>query len=82
MLLLDLAPRPFEDSNTDGYIVNRYVKPPHRRRGLGPRLLDECQHAAHELGLRKLMLVATDDGLPLYRRNDFGPNDRWLEWQA
>jgi GNAT superfamily N-acetyltransferase len=79
MLLLDLAPRPFEESNTEGYIVNMYVAPPFRRRGIGQRLLDECEHAARELGLRKVMLVATDDGLPLYRRNGFVPNDRWME---
>lgn len=81
MLLLDLAPRPFESSNTDGYVVNMYVEPAYRRRGIGQRLLGECQRAARDLDLRKLLLVATDDGRPLYLRSGFDPADGWMEWK-
>ncbi len=81
MLLLDLAPRPEDTSGVDGYIINMYVAPNHRRRGLGRQLLAACRREADQLGLRRLLLYATPDGKPLYERAGFEPNPNWMELQ-
>lgn len=79
MLLLDLAPRPEDQSGNEGYIVNMYVLPGHRRAGIGRTLLDACLAAAREVGLRRLVLYATDDGRPLYAGVGFTQNAAWME---
>jgi hypothetical protein len=38
-------------------------------------LLEACLEIAHEVGIRKLYLRATDDGRPLYERAGFAPSD-------
>ena len=79
MLLLDLAPRPEDTSGVEGYIINMYVAPAHRRRGLGRQLLAACRRGADQLGLRRLLLYATPDGKPLYESAGFEPNPNWME---
>lgn len=79
MLLLDLAPRPEDVSGVEGYIINMYVAPSHRRRGVGKQLLGACRAAANELGLRRLVLYATPDGRPLYAGAGFRSNSNWME---
>lgn len=79
ILLLDLAPRPEDTSGVDGYIINMYVAPAHRRNGLGRQLLAACRREADQLGLRRLVLYATPDGKPLYESAGFEPNPNWME---
>jgi len=79
MLLLDLAPRPEDASGHEGYLINMYVDPAHRRGGVGRELLTAVRRCAEELGLRRLVLYATDEGRPLYERAGFGPNEQWME---
>jgi GNAT superfamily N-acetyltransferase len=79
MLILDLAPRPEDRSGREGYIINMYVDPGYRWRGIGRSLLERCLAAAEELRLRRLLLYATDDGRPLYARTGFAPNPSWME---
>ena len=43
-----------------------FVRADWTRRGLGRRILEECESAARREGFRKLALVATLPGLPLY----------------
>ena len=79
MLLLDLAPRPEDTSGVEGYIINMYVAPAHRRHGLGRQLLAACRREADELGLRRLLLYATPGGKSLYEGAGFKPNPNWME---
>lgn len=79
MLLLDLAPRPEDASGLEGYIINMYVVPQHRRHGVGRKLLAACRREADELGLRRLLLYSTPDGRPLYESAGFEPNQSWME---
>ncbi len=79
MLMLDLPPRPEDASGREGYLINMFVVPAHRRRGVGRELLDECRRSAEQLGLRRLQLHATDDGRSLYERAGFTKNPRWME---
>ena len=79
MLLLDLAPRPEDRSGREGYLINMWVAPPQRGHGIGRALLEACRAEADQLGLRRLLLYATDDGRPLYESVGFHPNPTWME---
>jgi GNAT superfamily N-acetyltransferase len=48
-----------------------FVHPSQARRGLGRRLFERCAAAAHAAGYRRLELVATLPGVPLYRALGF-----------
>ena len=48
-----------------------FVRPDWTRRGLGTRILDACEAAARAEGFRRMALVATLPGAPLYRRFGF-----------
>ena len=63
MLLLDLAPRPEDTTGAEGYIINMYVEPDERRRGIGSELLSVCLASARDMELRRVLLNA-DRGRP------------------
>ena len=48
-----------------------FVRGNHARRGLGTRILEACEAAARAEGFRRLALMATLPGLPLYERFGF-----------
>jgi len=53
-----------------------FVHPDWARRGIGRRLLDACVAAAHAAGFRRLELMATLPGVPLYEAGGFAPVER------
>ena len=50
-----------------------FVRADWTRRGLGRRILEECELAARREGFRQLALVATMPGVPLYLAYGFRP---------
>jgi GNAT superfamily N-acetyltransferase len=52
-----------------------FVRADWTRRGLGRRIIDECEAAARAEGFRRLALVATLPGVPLYLACGFEPRD-------
>ena len=54
-----------------------FVDPAWARRGLGRRLYDQCVTAARDAGFRRLTLVATLPGEPLYRALGFTADERF-----
>ena len=48
-----------------------FVHPRHARRGIGAMLIDACERAARAEGFRRLELMATLTGIPLYERRGF-----------
>ena len=50
-----------------------FVRGDWTRRGLGRRILEECEHAARREGFARLVLMATLPGVPLYRAYGFEP---------
>ena len=50
-----------------------FVRADWTRRGLGRRIIDECEAAARREGFRRLALVSTMPGLPLYLACGFEP---------
>lgn len=63
----------------EGYILNVYTLPEHRRRGHAVRMMDALLECAQERGIR-LTLLATDDGRPLYEKLGFSHDDRTYRW--
>lgn len=53
-----------------------FVAPSHARRGLASRLMEHCATAAWQAGFRKLTLLSTLAGEPLYRTFGFVADER------
>jgi GNAT superfamily N-acetyltransferase len=79
MLAIDVSPRPEERRTLEGHILNVYVVPHGRRRGVGRALVDAAVAAAPRLGMRRLSLHTTDEGRPMYTDMGFAPNADRLE---
>jgi predicted N-acetyltransferase YhbS len=54
-----------------------FVRADWTRRGLGRRILDECENAARRAGFRELFLVASLPGRPLYLAYGFKPLEEY-----
>src|SRR5690349_11829839 len=63
--------RPLDPKREPARVRAMFVSPQWTRRGLGRRILDECERAAAAEHFRELYLVATLAGLPLYRACGF-----------
>jgi GNAT superfamily N-acetyltransferase len=77
-LLRAVPPRPEDPGTVEGYVINLYVPPAHRRRGIGQLLFDACLEHARRERYRRLVLHFTDDGRPIYERAGFVADERWL----
>ena len=71
--LSEQMPHPATLTTTRAHIVNVYVEPAHRRRGLARKLVHTvlmwCQHQ----NVRVITLQASDEGRPLYESLGFKP---------
>lgn len=56
-----------------GYINQLYTLPVFRRRGIGARLLRRAHQEANHLGLRHMVLLASEMGMSLYRHAGYEP---------
>lgn len=63
--------RPLDPSSEAARVRAMFVRGDWTRRGLGRRILEACEDAARGEGFRKLALVATLPGVPLYRAYGF-----------
>lgn len=60
------VPEPLDPATEPARIRAFFVAPEHARRGIGRLLLDACADAARAAGFRRLELMATLPGVPLY----------------
>jgi GNAT superfamily N-acetyltransferase len=79
MLLHPRLPSPRLVSATEGYILNVYVDPPWRRRGIATALMRAALERARELGLARLRLHTTEAGRPTYAHAGFRPREDEME---
>jgi GNAT superfamily N-acetyltransferase len=79
MVLSHVPPRVTDHTTLEGYIINMFVEPQHRRRGIAQQLLDACVAKGEELQLRRLFLHATAAGRPLYEKAGFATSDSWMD---
>jgi GNAT superfamily N-acetyltransferase len=72
MLLVDWPPHPLHpDTNQRGYLLNVFVEPESRRRGLAHGLIERCLAEAERRGIRVVTLHASDAGRPVYEKFGF-----------
>jgi len=72
MLILDWPPHPFDPSGEiRAYLLNVYVDPRYRRKGLARRLVDGCLAEARRRDICVVTLHASQEGAPLYDQLGF-----------
>ncbi len=72
MLLLDWPPHPLDPEGTvRGYLLNVFVEPAYRKRGLARELVQLCLAEARARGIGVVTLHASDEGRPLYESLGF-----------
>ncbi len=75
LLVLDWPPTHRDAETVRGYILNVYVEPGHRRRGLARDTTEACLAACRAHGIRVVTLHAADAGRKLYERLGFTPTN-------
>jgi ribosomal protein S18 acetylase RimI-like enzyme len=72
MLILDMPPQPLDPEGTlRGYLLNVFVEPAYRKRGLARELVQLCLDEARRRKIRIVTLHASDAGRPLYESLGF-----------
>jgi GNAT superfamily N-acetyltransferase len=56
-----------------------YTHPNHARKGVGRLILSPCEDAARSEGFKRMELVATMSGEPLYRACGYEPLERFMD---
>jgi GNAT superfamily N-acetyltransferase len=79
--LRPLLPRPECRRAPEAIILNMYVQPAHRRRGLARRLLEAMLDWCRSQNIVRIVLHPSDQGRPLYESMGFQPTGelRWRE---
>jgi ribosomal protein S18 acetylase RimI-like enzyme len=79
LLVLDWPPHPFDPSSEHrGYLLNVFVDPEFRRRGLAHALVDRCLAEAHRRRLRVVALHSSDAGRGIYDALGFRTTNEML----
>jgi ribosomal protein S18 acetylase RimI-like enzyme len=69
LLILDWPPHPFDpEGELRGYLLNVYVEPEYRKRGLAHELVERCMGEARRRGIRVVTLHSSQAGRPIYER--------------
>ena len=72
LLILDWPPHPFDpEGELRGYLLNVYVEPEYRRRGLAHELVERSMAEARRRGIRVVTLHSSQVGRPIYERLGF-----------
>jgi ribosomal protein S18 acetylase RimI-like enzyme len=72
LLILDWPPHPFDpEGELRGYLLNVFVEPAYRKRGLARALVEECLAEARRRNIRVVTLHSSQAGRPLYERLGF-----------
>ena len=69
-------PEPLDPANDAARIRAMYTDPDFTRQGVGRLIMDLCEAAAHAHGFRKVEMMATLSGEPLYRACGYLPIER------
>ncbi len=79
LLLRSTPPHPDNLRTVEGYVINMYVAPSHRRGGIARQLLEALMRTARDRGLRRVSLHAKEAGRPLYEQNGFATDRSWMQ---
>jgi GNAT superfamily N-acetyltransferase len=79
LLVLDWPPHPLDPtSDHRGYLLNVFVEPDYRKRGMAHALVDLCVEEAHRRGLRVIALHTSDAARPVYESFGFRSTSEML----
>lgn len=79
LLILDWPPHPFDPAGENrAYLLNVFVEPDYRRRGLARALVELCLAEARRRRIRVVSLHASAEGRPLYEQLRFRPTNEML----
>jgi ribosomal protein S18 acetylase RimI-like enzyme len=79
LLILDWPPHFLDPHGTQrGYILNVFVEPEYRKRGLALDLTQECMAEAQRRGIRVIALHASKKGQPVYEKLGFTTSNEML----
>ena len=82
LMLMDWPPGPFDPvGEIRGYILNVFVEPEYRGRGLATNVVEACMEESRRRGIRVITLHASSAGRPLYEALGFGSTNemRYLD---
>jgi ribosomal protein S18 acetylase RimI-like enzyme len=72
MLIVDWPPHPLHpEGHERAYLLNVFVEPEFRRRGLANALVDQCMNEAARRGIHVVTLHSSDAGRPIYENLGF-----------
>jgi GNAT superfamily N-acetyltransferase len=81
IVINDWPAHPRETMPLRVWILNMYVEPEYRRRGIARRLMETMIAWCRATGYRNVSLHASQEGRPLYERMGFVPtNEMRLDW--
>ena len=78
MWLMDFPPHWMDAEPVRAYLLNFYVDPEFRGRGLAYKLLRKAVEDARRRGVKVVTLHASKFGRPLYERNGFEPTNEMM----
>jgi ribosomal protein S18 acetylase RimI-like enzyme len=79
LLILDWPPHPFDpEGELRGYLLNVYVEPEYRKRGLAHELVERCMAEARRCGIHVVTLHSSQAGRPLYERFGFNATNEMM----
>ncbi len=80
VLFMDFPPHWMDPEPVRAYLLNVYVDPAFRGRGLARELLDVAMNDARQRGIKVMSLHASEFGRPLYERNGFKSTNEMILW--
>lgn len=81
LMLLDWPPVPHDPHGTTrGYLLNIFVEPDYRRRGIASQLVDCCIQETRRRNIRVVTLHASPDGRAVYEKIGFHPGNEMQLW--
>lgn len=76
LFLVNKIPSPYEMNGLWGYVTNVYVKPEHRNKGVGKKLLNFVKEQAVSNKCELLVVWPSDRSYPFYKRAGFKSEKR------
>jgi ribosomal protein S18 acetylase RimI-like enzyme len=80
VLLMDFPPHWMDAEPVRAYLLNVYVEPEFRGRGLARELLEMAVKDSQRRGIKVMSLHASTFGRPLYERNGFKSTNEMILW--
>jgi ribosomal protein S18 acetylase RimI-like enzyme len=79
LLILDWPPHPLDPGGEHrGYLLNVFVEPEYRKRGLAHLLVERCLGEARSRGIRVVALHSSDAGRGVYKSLGFHATSEML----